>query len=228
MKRKSPSPEEKTGSWLWWRCRGVELPGPKRVGSRCPTGIVGDLGSRAAWPPPTGSSWRQPSGLSRAHSASARGSPTKVAPLLDPPGGDQRRGTRVLRPRRRAADRSPRSQQLRCQLLVCQRIYEAAGVLGLQSTSLLLRRYHSPPWKFGTRSIADFAPAGPFQPRRPSTRVGLFERPLQLAPRLALGDRRPLVILLLAPCQRQLELDLALAVVQPQRDQRVARLADLS
>src|SRR4051794_10616116 len=55
----------------------------------------------------------------------------------------------------------------------------------------------------------------------------LFDRPLDLPLGLALRDRRALVVLPLALAHRQLDLDLAALVIQPQRNERVAALGRL-
>src|SRR5579859_775948 len=60
-----------------------------------------------------------------------------------------------------------------------------------------------------------------------SAPVGFLDRALDLALGIALGDRVALVVLALALCQRQLQLDLAVLVVQPEWDQRVAAHARL-
>ena len=206
------------------------------------------LGISRFWPPSTGILLRQPSCLLLTVLGIRCAASRLGVPFTDRSGGD-RQGYAEIRPRKRAG---PGALVNWCQLLACRRIYEGGGVLGLQSSSLLLCRNHSPPMRNERRSIANSvppsmlshgsrlvsrgygsstalgsawpggspAPADEGRGTRREARNASLRPNASLTARsslalgLALGDRRPLVVLLFATGQRQLELQFAAPLVQ--------------
>src|SRR5207249_11358551 len=128
----------------------VELSGPGRVGRRCATGVSGglDLALRA----PTDRVLSAPAEWSFAHRTrrSVRSILSKW-PRLSVRQDETETRYAEIRPRRRLPAQAGKSLGF-CHLLACQRIYEGAGVLGLQSTSLPLCRIHTPPCFASARS----------------------------------------------------------------------------